>query len=200
MSSIARTISSMQNRSWTRSWPAFAIVLGEGLVREQPDDRRREGLGLVVRDEEAGHAVLDHLRDPADVRGDDRPRQGHRLEDREALGLAMRRQDRDVERGGDRRDVVAAAREHDPMGDAVRGGAMLQRVAQRCPRRRSGGTRPGPIAGRAARRRGASGGPSPARAGRRRRRSATRAPSRTRRGACSMAPGGRSAAGRRRCR
>jgi hypothetical protein len=131
MSSTARTISSMQNRSWTRSWPPFAIRSANGAVGEQPDDRRGQGLGLVVRDEDTRHAVLDHLRDPADIGRDDRPRQRHRLEDREALGLAVRRQHGDVERGGDRRDVVAPAGEHDPVGDAVRGGPMLERVAHR---------------------------------------------------------------------
>ena len=67
--------------------------------------------------EQAGLAVLDHLRDAADVGGDDRARERHRLEDREALGLAVGRQDRHVKGRGDGRDVVAPAGEDDPMGD-----------------------------------------------------------------------------------
>ena len=121
----------MQNRSWTRSWPAFAIVSAKAWSVSSRTIAAARASGWSCGTRSAGHAVLDHLRDPADVRRDDRPRQGHRLEDRQALGLAMRRQHRDVERGGDRRDVVAAAREDDAVGDAVRGGAMLERVAHR---------------------------------------------------------------------
>ena len=110
----------MQNRSWTRSWPARAIVSAKAWSVSSRTIAAASASAGRARDEEPGDAVLDHLGDPADVRRDDRPRQGHRLEDREALRLAIRRQDRDIERRGDGRDVVAAAGEHDPVGDAVR--------------------------------------------------------------------------------
>ena len=85
--------------------------------------------GVVGRDEQPGDPVLDHLGDPADVRRHDRPGEGHRLEDRQAEGLAVGRQDRDVERGGHRRDVVAAAGEDDPIGRC-----RARRPAPRAPR------------------------------------------------------------------
>src|SRR6478609_7887922 len=65
--------------------------LGQAGVEEEARDRGREGDRVVVLDEQAGDAVLDHLGDPADVRRDDRPRQRHRFEDRQALRLAPRR-------------------------------------------------------------------------------------------------------------
>ena len=55
-------------------------------------------------------AVLDHLGDAAHVGRDDRARERHRLQDREALRLAVGREDGDVEGGGDGGDVVPAAR------------------------------------------------------------------------------------------
>ena len=125
------TISSTQKRSWTRSWPARAEPLREAGVEEEAGDRGREGDRVVVLDEEAGDAVLDHLGDPADVRRDDRPRQRHRFEDRQALCLAPRRQHGDVEPGGDGRDVVATPREDHPVGDAMGGGPLLEEVPPR---------------------------------------------------------------------
>ena len=162
--------------------------------------RRRAPRGSCGGTSRPVDAVLDHLGDPAHVRRDDRARQRHRLEDRQALGLAVRRQHRDVEGGGDGRDVVAAAGEHDVALDPLLAGDVVQGVEpapladDQQVRRRAG------LAARAATPRAASGGPSPAPAGRRRRRSARSAPCRTRRAACSTAPGGRTARGRRRCR
>ena len=190
----------MQNRSWTRSWPAFAIVSAKAWsVRSRTiAAASASGLSCSTRSPVTPSSIISGIpptsdattgRDSAIASRIDRP-----------WASRMRRQDRDVERGGDRRDVVAAAGEDDPMGDAVGGRATARARRAASPRRRSAGTRPAPRAGRAARRRSASGGPSRAPAGRRRRRSASRAPSRTRRGACSTAPGGRSAGGRRRCR
>ena len=86
-------------------------------------------LGVVGRDQQAGLAVLDHLGDAADIGRDDRARQGHRLEDRQALRLAVRRQDGDVQRGGHGRHVVATAGEHDPVGDPQFAGLRFERVA-----------------------------------------------------------------------
>ncbi len=102
--------------------------VGVGVVAEEPADRRRERLGVVWRHEQPRHAVLDDLGDAADVRGHDRPRQRHRLEDREALRLAVRRQHGHVERRGHRRDVVAAAGEDDPVGDAELARLLDQRL------------------------------------------------------------------------
>ncbi len=171
------TISSMQKRSWTRSWPARPSVSASGWSVSSRTIAAASAVGVVRRHEQAGHAVLDHLGDPADVRRDDRPRQRHRLEDRQALRLAVGRQDGDVERGGHRRHVVAAAGEHDPMGDPQLARLRLERVA---PAALADDQQIGvraPRAGPAATPRAASGGPSPARAARRRRRSASRAPS-----------------------
>jgi hypothetical protein len=98
---------------------------------QEVDDRGGECLRLVVGDENTRHAVLNHLRNPADIGRDDRTRQRHRLEDREALGLAVRRQHGNVEGRGDGRDVVPTAGEHDAVGDPVRGGTVLEHVAHR---------------------------------------------------------------------
>jgi hypothetical protein len=100
----------------------------ERVVGQEPDDRLRQGDRVVVLDEQPGDAVLDHLRDPPDVRCDHRPRQGNRLEDREALGLAPRREHGDIECGCHRRDVVAPAGEDHPVGDLVGRGPLLEEV------------------------------------------------------------------------
>ena len=177
---------STQKRSWTRFWAAVRACRrtgGRGAGARSP---RRAG-GVARRDEEAGPAVLDHLRDAADGGGDDRPRQRHRLQDREALRLAVGRQDGDVERGGHGGDVVAAAGERDATIRASSGASdpPAPRAARAAsPRRRPAGARSAPRQGRPATPRAASDGPSPARAGRRRRRSGRRRGSRTRRAAC----------------
>ena len=68
---------------------------------------------------------------PPDVGRDDRARQRHRLEDRQALGLAIGRQDGDIERRGHGRDVVAPAGEDDPMGDPQVARLRLERLSAR---------------------------------------------------------------------
>ena len=60
---------------------------------------RGHAVEVVERVQEAGDAVLDHLRQPADARGDDRHLAGHRLERRQAEALLRRRQQEHV---GDR--------------------------------------------------------------------------------------------------
>ena len=55
------------------------------VVRQELDEGGRQGVAIVRRDEQSGHPVLDHLRDPAHVRGDHGPAQGHRLQDAETL-------------------------------------------------------------------------------------------------------------------
>ncbi len=199
--SIDVTISSTQNRSWTRSWPARASMSASGWSVSSRMIAAASGVGVAGRHEQAGDAVLDHLRDAAHVRRDHRPAQRHRLEDREALGLAVGGQDRHVERGRHRRHVVAAAGEDDP----VRRSEQLRACASSASRSaladdEQPGARDRPR-GPAARPRAGWGGPSRARAGPRRPRSASlRARCRTPRGACSRAAGGCSGRGRRRCR
>ena len=190
----------MQKRSWTRSWPALGDHVGVGVVREQPDDRAARASQSFGGTSRPADAVLDHLRDAAHLGRDDRPAERHRLEDAEALGLPVRRQDGDVQRRGDRRDVLATAGEDDPAADAERRGLGLERVPlgafadDQQPGLRDG--RPA----RAARRRSACDGPSRPRGEPRRRRSASPRGSSTPRGACSRAAGGCSAGDRRRCR
>ena len=65
---IAWTISSMQKRSWTMSWPARASVSASGWSGQQAGDGGGQRAGIVRRDQQAGLAVLDHLGDAADVR------------------------------------------------------------------------------------------------------------------------------------
>ena len=193
-------MSSTQNRSWTRSWPARPSMSASWWSFRSRTIAAASAVGILRRDEQPGDAVLDHLRDPADVRRDHRARERHRLEDRQALGLAVGRQHRDVERRRDGRDVVAAAGEDHVALDPLAPGDVVQRVEpapladDQQVGRRAGLQRP------AATPRAASGGPSPAPAGRPRPRSATSAPCRTRRAACSTAPGGRIGRGRCRCR
>jgi len=51
------------------------------------------------------------------------------FEDAQALGLAMGRQDGDVEGSGDRGNIVAATGEDDPMGDTVGLRSLLELIA-----------------------------------------------------------------------
>jgi len=105
-----------------------ADSLGELGVLKEPDDRSGQRASIARRDEEAGSAVVDHLGDAADGGGDDRTRQRHRLEDREALRLPPRRKDRDVQRGRDRRDVVPPPGEEHAIRNAHRGGESHERL------------------------------------------------------------------------
>ena len=105
--------------------------VGQRVVREQPDDRGRQRLAVVRLDEQPADAVFDHFRDPAHRRRHDRAAERHRLQHAEALGLAIRRQDRDVQRGRDCRHVLAPACEDDPSGDAKDVGLGLQGVLLR---------------------------------------------------------------------
>ena len=66
---------------------SFGDRVGEGVILQQANDRGCQGHRVVVLDEEARDAVLDHLGDSTDVRCDHRTRQRHRLEDRQALRL-----------------------------------------------------------------------------------------------------------------
>ena len=111
--------------------PGAAEGVGVRMVEQQPDDRGGQRLGVVGRDEQPGPPVLDHLGDAADVRGDDGPRQGHRLEDGQALRLAIGRQHGDIERGGHGGHVVAPAGEDDAVGDPQLTGLGFERLASR---------------------------------------------------------------------
>jgi hypothetical protein len=101
------------------------------VIGEQPNDRGGERRRISGRHEEPGSAVLDHLGDATDGGGDDRARERHGLEDRQALRLSIGGQDGDVERGGDGRDVVAATGERDGGRDAQRARLGLEWLALR---------------------------------------------------------------------
>src|SRR5919204_5956483 len=64
-------------------------------VGEQPLERRAQAGDVARLDEEAGHAVLDELGDPADRARHDGPPVRHRLEDAERKAFAERRADDD---------------------------------------------------------------------------------------------------------
>ena len=119
---MAATIRSTQNRSWTRRWPLRPSMSASGWSVSS----RHDGVGqrgrVVWRHEQAGDAVLDHLGDAAHVGRHHRACQRHGLEDDQALCLAVGGQDGDVERGGDRGHVLAAAREHDLRARVAHGG------------------------------------------------------------------------------
>ena len=193
-------MSSTQKRSWTMSWPARASMSAYGVVGEQADDRVGEGGRVARRHEEAGPAVVHHLRDAADARGDHRPGQRHRFEDREALGLPVGGQHRHVEGGGDGRDVVPAAGEDDAAGDAPVGRLRLQLGAPAALADHQEVRHRDPLQDQRPRvdERGVA--LLRLQAGDDARRSGCRAPCRIPRGACSTAPGGCSARGPPRCR
>ncbi len=106
--------------------PRRAVSRGARRVGEQVVERRGEAVGVVRRDEEPGLAVDDDVGDPADPRADARQAEGHRLDEREAVGLEERRQaehPRPRVQVGQRLPVVDPTEDRDPRPRLRLGGA-----------------------------------------------------------------------------
>ena len=116
--------------------------------------------GSRGRDEQAGHAVLQHLAAPVDRRRHDGAAGRHGLEQRERGALVGRGDAEHVERPQQRADVLAMAGKGDAGGDAEGGRLRLQRPPCGRRPRRSGGARRGATRAARARPRRDSGGPS----------------------------------------
>ena len=110
---MAAPMRSMQNRSWTRSCAARAIMSASGwsVSRRTMAAASAGGSWGGTSRPVTPSVIISGM--PPTLRRDDRPRQRHRLQDHQSLRLAVGGQHGHVQRGGDRGHVLAAAREHD---------------------------------------------------------------------------------------
>ena len=111
---------------------AIASRLAPGLASRLVGERLRERLGkrarVAGRDQPAGHAVQDGLRDAARGRRHHRQAERHRVEDARAEPLEPRRQAEHRERRQQAIEVVAEAGEHGPVGEAELARLDLERA------------------------------------------------------------------------
>src|SRR5688572_16201095 len=91
----------------------FAEAAAQDRVLEQALDRGRKTLRIAGRNEQPRVSIDYDLRHAADVRGDNREAGGHRLEDRDWKPLGVAREDEDVGRAEQLRDLIPLPEELD---------------------------------------------------------------------------------------
>ncbi len=127
---MAATMSSTQNRSWTRSCPARASMSASGWSVSRRTMAAASAPASCGGTSRPVTPSLDHLRDAADVRTR-RPAGDSAIASRidQPLRLAVGRQHGHVERGGHRRHVVAPAGEDDCPRSAASADELARRPA-----------------------------------------------------------------------